>query len=407
MTEHSHIMGGSTAAQRINCPGSFQLEQDLPDGPDSEFARQGSMLHAAMEMLLTADPPDMTAAEPLIDELEGQNLGFDGQELTRDLLNVKVVPALDAWFRVRDEYELDDWFIEQRVSLEDLIDGAFGTSDLICKDTQNRLHILDWKFGDGVAVSAEGNMGLAFYAAAALYDPDPEMIEFTDPEQLADECFLHIVQPRSGSHADPLDTWSTTLDWIEKFVDQAVQAMDKARGKNPPLKAGSWCRWCKAKATCPEQLAMADEALSQSPSTMTAVELASALEKAHLLTDWCKEVFALGQREAENGVAIPGWKLVAGRSGARKWAEEKKVEAICKKRKLKIAQMYGPRKLLTPAQFEKKNPDLYCKILNELVTSSSPKLTLVPDSDKRPAVTGAMQLLANAMDQAGISKQET
>ncbi len=132
MFEHSHVMGGSTAKRRINCPGSLKAEHASPEQATSEFAIRGSMLHAAMELLLTADPENIADAEPLLKELITQDLGFGEEyEITQELVDDKLRPALEAWFTVRDKYELDDWFIEQRVSLESVVPGAFGTSDLL------------------------------------------------------------------------------------------------------------------------------------------------------------------------------------------------------------------------------------------------------------------------------------
>ena len=48
-TEHSSIMGGSNAAQRINCPGSYKLEEEAPPSVESNYATQGSVFHAGAE----------------------------------------------------------------------------------------------------------------------------------------------------------------------------------------------------------------------------------------------------------------------------------------------------------------------------------------------------------------------
>jgi len=389
-------MGGSSAAQRINCPGSLELEKKAPEQEASDFAARGSMLHAAIELLIVADPATLDDAEPMMQELVGKNLGFgEDHEITEELIDDKLRPAIKTWFDIVEEYGIDDWFIEQRVSLETVINGAFGTAYIIAKDSADRLHILDWKFGDGVPVAAEGNLGLGFYAAGALYDEDPELQEFTDK---ISGVVLHIVQPRTGlAKVDPRDTWETTEAWVESLVNQAVEAMDKAALPDAPLKPGSWCRWCRAKAGCSAHAAMASEALSKAPESMTAVELADALHKASLLEDWCKAVVKLAQKELESGAAVPGWKLVRGRAGARKWIDPDVVADICKKKHLKVAEMYKPRVLLSPTEMEKRHKKLYCDKLSLEVTSKAAGLTLAPDSDKRPAVTDSMSLLADAM----------
>ena len=165
---------------------------------------------------------------------------------------------------------------------------------------------------------------------------------------------------------------------------------------DPPIKAGPWCKWCRAKPVCPAHDQLASEALGgKKPESMTAVELGHALEKAYLLKAWIADVFKLAQNEMEQGAAVPGYKLVA-KQPRRVWNDDAEAEKVMKKRRVKVADMYA-RKLLSPAQIQKKMPDLYDKVLADLVHLHSSGLTVVPDSDKREAVTSSMDLLANAL----------
>jgi len=391
--EHSHVMGGSTAARRINCPGSLELEQASPEQETSEYAERGSMLHAAMEILLTADPQTPEAEDAFMDDLIGQDLGFGPEHvITKELIDEKIWPAWQAWLEVLETYDLDDWMIEQRVSLESVIPGAFGTADVIAKDTQKRLHILDWKFGDGVPVPVEGNMGLGFYAGAALYDDlDSDLVQMCDD---ISGIVLHIVQPRTGSD-QVLNTWETTEDWVEKLIEQADRAMKLARGKNPPLTPGSWCQFCRARITCPAQNALASTALSNAPKYMTSVDLGAAMEMAMQLKSWIAEVVKLAEREAEAGAVIPGFKLVNKRP-TRVWTDEKKAEKMLKAGKHKVGEIFT-KKLISPTQAEKLNKELYNSKLSDIVVFHSSGLTLVPDSDKRQAVVSSAELLSNAL----------
>jgi hypothetical protein len=385
-------MGGSTAAQRRHCPGSYSLEATMPKQPASEFAARGSMLHAAMELLIVADPANVKEAEPLFAELIGQDMGFDGHEITQELVDDKLRPALEAWFEIVAEWGIDDWFIEQRVSLEAVVPGAFGTADIIAKDTKGRLHDLDWKFGDGVPVAVEENDGSAFYTVAALYDEDEEMKEFCAN---VSGIVFHIVQPRVGAEA-VYQTWETTEEWLEAWLNQTVSSITAAQQPDPPIKPGPWCKWCDAKPICPAHKKLASEALGgKKPDAMTTVELADAMTKAELLKGWIADVFKLALHEMEQGAAVPGFKLV-NKQPRRKWTDEKLAESTLKKRKVKVAVMYK-RTLLTPAQMEKAIPKLYGEVLSDLVVLKSSGLTVVPDSDKRAAVASSMELLANAI----------
>jgi hypothetical protein len=391
MAQHSNVMGGSTASRRIHCPGSYLAEKDHPN-VESEYAIRGSMLHSAMELLLTADPETMDDTEDLFEQLIGQELGYgDEYEITKELVDTKLRPAWEAWCEVMDEYDLDDWFIEQRVSFGDIIPGAFGTADIIAKDKQKRLHVLDWKFGDGVPVPAEANMGLGFYAGGALYDEDAELQEFCDD---ISGVVLHIVQPRVGSNV-VLHTWETTEEWIELLVEQAASAVALAHDPKAPRIPGDWCMFCKDRVGCPAQQALATAALSNEPKSMTSVELGAAMHMAQQLKSWISDVVKLAEKEAEGGAAIPGWKLVNKRP-TRVWTDHDEAEKRLRNAKIKVADMYN-RKLISPTQAEKLSKKLYGDKLSDIVVMHSSGLTLVQESDRRQAVVSGAELLANAL----------
>ena len=399
MDKHSHVMGGSTAERRINCPGSLHLEKAVPDPESSEFAERGSMLHAAMELLLTADPRDVNELNKMLDQLEGQDLGFDGHEITRELIDEKIKPAWNAWKDLLVDFDLQDWFIEQRVSLEVVVPGAFGTADVLAKDGLDRIHVVDWKFGDGIVVPARENMALGFYAAAALYDEDPELIEFTN--DIHEEVGLHIIQPRVGQDT-VLDSWVTTDKWIESLVDLAAAAIDKAHGDEPPLKPGKWCGFCKARPTCPAQTALATEAISKSPAAMSSIDLAKAMQIADTLKGWINDVYKLAQQELEDGATIPGYKLV-NKLPRRVWTDPKEAEKRLRASKYKVGDIYK-KTLISPTQAEKLDSRLYNRKLHDIVAMHSSGVTIAPESDKRQAIVSSAQLLTNALPE---QKQET
>ena len=116
---HSSVMGGSNANKRINCPGSYELEAQMPEQPESPYATQGSVFHTAMEMLLTADPRNAKELKQVTDDLIGNDLGYgDEWAITVEQINTKILPAWDAWKTLVAEYDIDDYFIEVRVSLD-------------------------------------------------------------------------------------------------------------------------------------------------------------------------------------------------------------------------------------------------------------------------------------------------
>ena len=208
------------------------------------------------------------------------------------------------------------------------------------------------------------------------------------------EIILHVVQPREGDDK-VRHSWPTNVDTVEKFVDRCATAVELARKPNPPIKPGKHCRWCSAKPVCPAHKDAAVEALGKEPKSMTAHELAEALETATQLKAWIADVFALAQTEMEGGAQVPGYKLVKKRP-TRKWQDEAAAEQALRKAKVKVGEMMQPRK-----QIEKQlGPEVY-ETVEALVELRSSGFTVVPDSDKRDAVVDQFALLSEAMEKTG------
>jgi hypothetical protein len=108
-----------------------------------------------------------------------------------------------------------------------------------------------------------------------------------------------------------------------------------------------------------------------------------------LVEDWCKAVRARLEAELLAGKPIPGWKLVQGRNGARKWANEGEAEATLKRMKLKVEEMYD-LKLITPPMAEKLakagtiGPKQWPSLQGLIVQKPGPP-SVAPETDKRPA----------------------
>lgn len=392
---HSDIMGGSTAAQRIYCPRSYLLEKPLPKMPESDYAKEGTGLHSCIEYAVPLD-----VSKDLYDELVGQL--FDGIEITSEHVENKIIPALDAFDEICQAHGgCVEYMLEVKGSLDPAIPGAFGTVDMIARMADGTILILDWKFGDGVPVSVKANMQLGFYAGCALYSDDPlvqDLIfgEGHDPDTIGDTPVnfeFAIVQPRRGHGGPCYDTWATTSDWVEDFIDLAAEAYEKAQQPDAPIQAGSHCRWCSAQTGCEAKNKVVGEALTQAPASMDAVSMAAALKRADELESWLKAVRKRAHHELETGADIPGYKLVNKRSSRVYNDKAKAARALT--RLLKTAEAHKPREVISPAQAEKKiGKKRYDKIMSKYVSYVSSGNTMVPDSDKREAVNTVLDTLS-------------
>ena len=114
--------------------------------------------------------------------------------------------------------------------------------------------------------------------------------------------------------------------------------------------------------------------------------LSSAMSKVELVEQWCKGVREEAFRRLKDGIDVPGFKIVTGRMGNRKWSDEAAVEAAFKSYRFKIDQMYD-LKLISPTKAEKllsDNPRRWAK-LEKLITRDEGKPSVAPVTDRRPA----------------------
>jgi hypothetical protein len=113
-------------------------------------------------------------------------------------------------------------------------------------------------------------------------------------------------------------------------------------------------------------------------------------EAIDLVEGWAKAVRAELERRMLAGGEVPGFKLVKGREGIRKFADAAEAEAMMKSMRLKQDVMYDWT-LISPTTAEKLYADgiigkKQWPKLQALITRSEAGLSVAPAADKRPAV---------------------
>jgi len=372
--QHSKIVGGSTAKRVINCPGSVALVQQMPPQPSSKYADEGTLLHNVISELLDSDtavPEDFLGTK------------YNEQELTQDLIDEKLLPALAAL----DEIDPDDrmqYAVETLVNFGDLLPGVFGSTDFLGR-IDNKAIVLDWKFGSGVAVSAEENDQLMFYAAAAMRTEKAQWV-FDG----ATEIELIIVQPPS------IKRWVTTPERIKQFERELVAAVKAAQKPDAPLKTGAHCRWCAAKPICPQMNGAIERATRLKIKELNAEQINTMLVQADMLEDWIKDLRALAFQMLESGVKLPDHKLVAKRA-TRSWVSGAK-EALLALGLTESELM----EMASPAQVEKILKKKKLAMPEDITVAISSGSTLAHRSDPRPEVLQLGAHLKSAFSKLGV-----
>jgi hypothetical protein len=356
---HSSVVGGSTASRVINCPGSVALVQRVPPSPSSSYADVGTLLHGGMADLL-----NNVSLKP--EHLIGRT--YKDQVLTEEMVEEKIKPALAALNEI-DPDETMSLEVEQVVSFGDLIPGAFGSADVVGRRGKRAI-IIDWKFGDGVPVHAEGNLQLLFYAAAAARTPSLRWV-FDGVKELE----LVIVQPPH------VRRWVTDMDALENFELNLVRAVRLSERPDAPLEVGSHCRWCPAKPICPKMTGAIDRLVHNKLESLEADQLSAALMLADKLEDFIAAARKLAFDRLEKDMPVPGYKLVPKRA-VRQWVDENKAFAALSSMGIEPYE----QKLLSPAQAEKALKKSKLTLPDDLVVAVSSGSTIAPESDPRPAV---------------------
>jgi hypothetical protein len=300
--------------------------------------------------------------------------------LTEALIEDKLIPALRALDEVDPQGEVT-YAVESRVGFGDFLPDVFGSTDLLGR-LGDRAIVLDWKFGDGVAVEATENAQLLFYAAAAKRTADTAWAF-----EGATEVELIIVQPPY------VKRWVTTLDRVDAFEKELAAAVKIAMKPDAPLASGDHCKWCAAKPVCPVMTGAVDRALKVKIDALPMDQIAHYLEQAPLVEAFIRDLQQLAHGLLESGTKVPGWKLVNKRA-TRQWTNEDKAEAWMEARG--IYPLQEP-KLKSPAQAEKDMKKMKEKLPDDLVVAVSSGSTLAPESDSRPAVLQIGQMLTKAM----------
>jgi hypothetical protein len=264
--------------------------------------------------------------------------------------------------------------LEQRLDFSPWVPDGFGTGDCIIIQG-NRLDVVDYKYGKGVAVSAENNSQMRLYGLGALND-------FGDIYEIH-EVGMHIFQPRLNSISTEVLTTRELLDWGEDVKPIAKLA---SQGKGDYC-SGEHCRFCPHAGQCPTLAADCMKVVNLGPGkaavpAMAPWMISDILKQESMITGWLKAVKDRALSQMLSGEQIPGFKVVEGR-GSREWGEASHVRAILDDSDYE-EDAYLETKLLSPAALEKSiGKKKVTELLSELIVMKPGNPTIAPETDKR------------------------
>lgn len=384
--ERQHaLLSASGAKKWINCPASARLEEALPD-EESTYAAEGSLAHAIGEIKLTK----LFTDKNMTDRTYKTRIN----KLAKDPLYQK---EMDGYTDQYVDYVTEIAYgflsapfvaVERRLDYSDWAPEGFGTGDCILI-YGSELHVIDFKYGKGVSVSAEDNPQMKCYGLGALKEFGMIFPIVT--------VTLHIVQPRINNFSSWSITRQELTDWGDKTLKPAAVKAYAGDGECNP---GSWCDegFCKLRATCRARadmhLALMDKAVDPNPAGNTIMrlppvlsndEVGAILKNAKFLASWVKKLETFATDEIAAGREVPGWKIVEGRSN-RTLTDQTQAFADLQDAGYDETLLYNRVPLTLTALESLVTKEHKASILAKYITKPQGKPALVPADDKRPAL---------------------
>ena len=349
------LLSASSSARWLACPPSAIAAEAYP-AQDTEFTREGTLAHEVAELFARGDrtgPGDEINAE-MIDCATGYR-DYIQEQLKSDTATV---------------------LLEQRVDFSPWVPDGFGTADciIIQGDTMD---VIDYKYGQGVKVSAEDNPQMKLYGLGALNDfgfvYDVKTVR------------LHIYQPRMNNISVDEIPVEQLIEWADKTVKPTAELAAKGKGKHNP---GEHCRFCPHAGRCRKLTQVCTEAVKShgmqaNVPVLAPWEVAEVLQMEPMVSLWLKRVKDQALTTMLDGGEIPGFKVVAGR-GSREWADDLEVAELLKKNGY-TAEEITETKLLSVAAMEKAlGKKKVAELIGGQILAHTGAPTIAPETDKRP-----------------------
>lgn len=366
-SERSHaILSASGASRWLNCTPSARLEEEYGKRTGSVFTQEGTLAHEMAEVLLNAT------------DVARKMLAVESNKLYTEDMPEYVSRYVDYCQNEMVQFG-QEMMVEVKLDLSAYVPQAFGTADCVIASDE-LVEVIDLKYGKGVPVYADNNPQLMLYALGVL-----KKIELLYSPT---DVILTIVQPR----LDNISSWKISVDelmqWAETELREKAQLAWEGQGE---LQTGPWCKFCSVAARCKALYAQMMEMAKKefnNPHLLSDDQVAELLKVIPTIEEHCETIKTYALDWAQRGKQWPDFKLVEGRSVRKFNAEEKEIsDALFKAYPQAPEETFFDIKLKGITALEKVlGKKEFKSLLGQFVVKPQGKPTLVPMSDKRPAI---------------------
>lgn len=360
-TRSHALLSASSAHRWIHCPMSATAEATEPD-QETDFSKEGTLAHEVAEWVASGRSRD-TGLD------KGSEDGITGEM-------VECAESYAEYIHEHVKGASAEILLEQRLDFSPWVPEGFGTGDCLILEDRH-LTIIDYKYGIGVPVSAENNDQMRCYALGALNDYG----SLYDIENVT----MCIFQPRINNVSE----WEQTSEELTRWAENDLRpAAEKAFNGKGGYCAGAWCKFCKHAGKCRELTKVCTKTVDlfgkkRKVEILAPFEIDEILRSFPMIELWMKRITETALQRMMNGEAIPGQKLVEGRS-TRKWDNPEQVIAELRTDYPESEYMTKPE-LMSVAALEKSiGKKNVATLVGGHIVKDPGKIGIAPVEDKRP-----------------------
>lgn len=370
MADKQHALLSASGAHRwLNCTPSARFEENF-ENKQTVYIQEGTLAHELAELKLRKTYETMSTRKY-------------NSELKKIKENELYKPEMDSHTDTYADYikqimytsKAPCIFIEYKTDYSKYAKEGFGTTDCVIIEGDT-LHVIDFKYGQGVEVSAENNPQMMLYALGT-YEANSIIYDIKN-------IVLAIIQPR----LDSISEWNiSTADLIKWGNEVVIPKAEDAFAGIGNFMPGEYCRFCKAKGECRARAEANLQAVEIRKTVDTNLlnndEIGVILKQCLDVEDWLKDLRETALNKILNGEKIEGWKAVEGRSN-RTITDVDKAFEILEDEGFDEAVLYE-RKPISLTELEKLvGKKKFTDLVGEYIEKPKGKPALVESTDKRP-----------------------
>lgn len=373
----------SSAERWIACPASIRMAESVPPEQESTYAREGTAAHALSELMARDQLLGTVTKAQKTKALKEWRKEYDISDDAEAEMTEHAQGYVDYLRGRLEENPGAQLLLEQRLPTG--IPDSWGTSDAIIV-SPTTVESVDFKYGLGVQVEAEGNPQLRLYGVGALE-------AYGDLLGDVETVRLTVYQPRLNHVASEELSAVDLREWRDSLLPIAEQALGPDAPFGPSEDA---CRWCPASGSCMAQMEWATvRDFGIQPDIMGDDELAAALDAIPFIKQWVSAVEAYALNRAySDGKPIPGYKVVisGGRRSVTGDVHDLVKTATALGYKTDDVAVLKPRGIGELEKALKKDFDV---VAAPFIKKGSGSPSLVPEDDNRPAIDPEGQAAAD------------